>query len=228
MSYVLHYAPDNASLIIRLALDELGATYRTQLVDRSQNAQKSQTYLAINPAGKIPVLETPEGPIFETAAILLWLSQRHAGLTHLAKEGGQATLLKWLFFISNTLHPDLVALFYPHRYAAPDALADFNIRTQERLTHNYVLLNAAAHQWGAGADRTNIIEIYLATCLRWCQLYPVGGADWFALNRWSALAELALKMDARPATQKAIMAEGLNPTPFSAADYAQPPEGSAT
>ncbi len=49
--------------------------YRTVLVDRAAQAQKSPAYLALNPNGLIPVLETPHGPVFETAAILLWLAE---------------------------------------------------------------------------------------------------------------------------------------------------------
>ncbi|MGA0924606.1 MAG: glutathione S-transferase, partial [Lutimaribacter sp.] len=37
----LHYAPDNASLIIRLALEELRLPYTTCLVDRARTAQKA-------------------------------------------------------------------------------------------------------------------------------------------------------------------------------------------
>lgn len=68
LRYRLHYAPDNASLIIRLALDELCQPYETVLVDRAQKAQLSDSYRALNPAGRIPTLETPQGPISETAA----------------------------------------------------------------------------------------------------------------------------------------------------------------
>ncbi len=47
--YRLHYAPpDNASLIVRLALEELGQPYQTVLVDRSVTAQASTAYLKIN------------------------------------------------------------------------------------------------------------------------------------------------------------------------------------
>ena len=52
----LHYAPDNASLVIRLALEELGIPYDTVLVDRRSGQQKSAGYLALNPNGLIPVL----------------------------------------------------------------------------------------------------------------------------------------------------------------------------
>ena len=78
--YVLHYAPDNASLIVRLALEEMGIAYRTVLVDRSRNEQRSAAYLRVNPTGLIPALETPEGPMWETGAILLWLSETHGAL----------------------------------------------------------------------------------------------------------------------------------------------------
>ena len=73
MTYVIHYAPDNAVLIIRLALEQRGLPYHAQLVDRAAQAQRAPAYLALNPNGLIPVLETPQGPLFETAAILLWL-----------------------------------------------------------------------------------------------------------------------------------------------------------
>ena len=73
MNYKLHYAPDNASLIIRIFLEEIEAKYTCNLIDRKQNSQKDPKYLALNPNGLIPVLETNYGPIFETAAILLFL-----------------------------------------------------------------------------------------------------------------------------------------------------------
>ena len=75
--YVLHFAPDNASLIVRLALEEMGLSYRTALVDRAVRAQDGGTYRAVNPTGLIPALETPQGVVFETGAILLWLGEVH-------------------------------------------------------------------------------------------------------------------------------------------------------
>lgn len=49
-TYTLHYAPDNASLIIRLALEEIGVPYDTVLVDRAAQAQTLPAYRALNPA----------------------------------------------------------------------------------------------------------------------------------------------------------------------------------
>ena len=44
MTYVLHYAPDNASLIIRLTLLELKVPFETRLVDRRIKKQSSKAF----------------------------------------------------------------------------------------------------------------------------------------------------------------------------------------
>ena len=121
--YRLHYAPDNASAIVRLALEELGLPYAPVLVDRRAEAQRSAAYLKLNPAGRIPVLETPEGPISETGAILLWLADRHGDgrMAPAPDAPTRGAFLAALFFLANTLHPDLIMCFYTHRYGPETA-----------------------------------------------------------------------------------------------------------
>ena len=101
--YRLHYAPDNASLVIRLVLEEMALPYETTLVDRARKEQEGAAYRALNPNGLIPVLVTPQGPIFETAAILLWLADTHGRMAPRSDSPERAAFLKWLFFLSNTL-----------------------------------------------------------------------------------------------------------------------------
>ena len=50
----LYYFPDNASLAPHLLLLETKLEYSLRLVDRELNAQKSEDYLKLNPAGRIP------------------------------------------------------------------------------------------------------------------------------------------------------------------------------
>ena len=227
----LHYAPDNASLVIRLVLDTLELPFRTRLVDRASRAQDSAAYRALNPAGRIPVLETPDGPVFETAAIILWLVD---GQGRLAPEPGSAErgrFLSWLFFVSNTLHADMRQLFYPALHAPQGAEAAHHRMTAARLDTHLGLLDAAWQHVGAGGGdgwQPDALDFYVACCLRWCALYPRGGADWFRLADMPALKRLAEALDAHPAAMRAIAAEGLGPTPFSAPQYACPPEGNAT
>ena len=77
----LYYAPDNASLIVRMLLEELELVYKTELVDRSAKEQQSERYLHLNPEGLIPVCIINGDPVFETAAILLSLADSSQAFT---------------------------------------------------------------------------------------------------------------------------------------------------
>ena len=231
-NYRLHYAPDNASLIIRLALEQLGAPYETVLVDRQARAQKSPEYLKLNPNGLIPVLETPDGPIFETAAILLWLADRHGALAPAPESASRGGFLKWLFFMSNTLHPALRMTFYPETYIGPDTDRQAALRTYmqgelARHLDKLEMLAAGAHDWFAG-KAPSALDFYLACALRWMALYPKGETGWFKIGNWPLLHEMAARLEHCQAVAVAINAEGLGPNPFTAPQYANPPEGSAT
>lgn len=227
MSYRLHYAPDNASLCVRLALLRAGVQFETVLLDRSVRQQDSAAYRALNPNGLIPALETPDGPLFETGAILLWIADRHgAGLAPSPGDPDRGRFLAWLFWLSNTLHPALRVLFYPEKHVVGDTGA-LTARTRERVSSMLDLLEGEAlrlDRW-VGAEKSSLIDCYLCPMLRWLALYPKGEAVWFDLARWPRLLGVAQRMDARPESAKAITAEGLGPTPFSAPTL---PEGSPT
>jgi len=229
--YRLHYAPDNASLVIRLALEELGARYETVLVDRRARAQKSPAYLALNPAGLIPVLETPDGPLFETGAILLWLADRHGALAPAPEDPARGALLKWLFFLSNTLHPAMRMIFYPDQFAGADPRDQARLRAhmQTEAARHLDTLEAAArtHPDLFSAAHPTVIGLYLGPALRWLALYPAGETGWFNLARWPILHHLAQTLETRASAMAAARAEGLGPAPFSAPVPADPPEGTA-
>ncbi|WP_278922954.1 MULTISPECIES: glutathione S-transferase family protein [Pseudophaeobacter] len=232
-SYRLHYAPDNASLVIRLVLEELGQPYETCLVDRRARAQHSSAYRSLNPNGLIPVLETPQGAIFETAAILLWLADRHQQLAPLPDDPERAAFLKWLFFASNTLHADLRISFYPDIYIGPDPgdQAVLRRRMQSRLAvHLGHLDTLASHapSW-LGAEQPSVLDYYIAAMMRWMALYPAkNDLSWYQLDHYPHLHRMLAGLENRPATHAAQTAEGLGPAPFTQPQPAIPPEGSAT
>jgi len=232
MPYVLHYAPDNASLIVRLALKHRGLPYRAALVDRRVKAQQSVDFRALNPNGLIPVLETPEGALFETGAILLYLADRYGGLGPGQDDPGRGDFLKWLFFLSNTIHPGLRRLFYPQNYIAADHVAALRSGAHADLAQHYATLEAQAARgrgWLLGGPAPSVVDFYAAALLRWPALYPVDQPrDWFDLTAYPALTRLAAALETLPTTVALQSAEGLGDTPFTAPRYPQPPEGSAT
>lgn len=223
--YVLHYAPDNASLIVRLFCEEAGIAYRCELVDRTTRAQDSAGYRRLNPAGLIPALETRDGPIAETGAILLWLTDRHGLWPDAALQG---PFLQWLFYLSNAAHADLRRLFYPDTYAPPGSMPAHHDMAAARMVMHFGLIETAVRQYPVLFAPPAPLAPYLAALLRWSALYPRGGTEWFQLDRWPALQALAQAMDKRPAAARVALAEGLGHRPFSAPTHATPPEGSAT
>lgn len=231
MTLRLHHAPDNASLVIRLALLELGQPFETVLVDRRTGGQRAPAFLALNPNGHIPVLETPDGALHETAAILLWLADRHGGGWFMPAPDAAARglMLTWLFWLSNTLHPQLRAIFYPDRHAPPGQEEEFSAIQRQRIAESLTILEGrlpALSGW-IGGERATALDCYLCPMLRWLAIYPVATEGWFALSRWPGLQAVARAMEARPATFAAATAEGLGPHPFTRPILPTPPEGSA-
>ncbi|EEW25686.1 glutathione S-transferase family protein [Rhodobacter ferrooxidans] len=225
---VLHYAPDNASLIVRLALEEAGAPYRAALVDREVRAQDSAAYRRLNPVGLIPALETSQGVVFETGAILLWLADRFGGGLGVAPDAeARGDFLKWLFFLSNTAHADLRQLFYPENYVPEGAEAGHHDIIVARMLRHFGLLDVAVAADPALFAAPSVLSAYLAVLMRWAVLYPEGQRRWFRVTDFPALAALARDLEARPAALRAALAEGLGRTPFSEPDPACPSEGSA-
>ena len=231
MSYVLHYAPDNASLVIRLALEQVGAPYRCALVDRSQAAQRSEAYIALNPNGLIPTLETDQEPIFETGAILLWLADRHDGLGPAPDSVKRADFLKWLFFLSNTVHSALRILFYPDQFIGADPIHQSTLRANaaNALVRYHTQLDSLVAQGHTlcGGQTPSALDFYIAATLRWPAIYPRDyDRSWHSLANYPALHDICLRLETLAPVHLLSQAEGMNATPFTNPASPNPPEGS--
>jgi len=233
----LYYAPDNASLIVRILLEELQIPYRTVLVDRSKQAQQSDAYLKLNPSGLIPVCIINEEPVYETAAIILTLADLHNNFTVPASSQMRPQFLKWLFFISNSVHADLRMRFYPEKFVASESIveSDFNQKTLQRLNRHLLILNAAyanSQDIYLFMSEPGIADIYLAVCLRWLQLYPLRkkglrNRGEFSLQDYPAIVSMLKTLEQRPALIRACEQEGITGKVFSEPEFADPPEGVA-
>lgn len=229
----LYYAPDNASLIVRMVLEELQLPYQSVLVDRGKNEQQGDEFLRLNPTGLIPVCVIDNAVLTETAAIMLYLAetaQSTLAPEHHAPE--RASFLRWLFFLSNTLHADLRQLFYAHKYVGSDAARQQQYRdaARQRITANLQILeqqyqhSAQCYLFG---ESPTLVDIYLAVCLRWLQLYPLADRGWFTFPDYPALLSMAGVLQQRPALIKACQPDGIGNDFFTQARDAKPTAGSA-
>lgn len=77
-SYVLHnFFRSSASYRVRaaLSLKDLDYEYRSYVLRNGE--QRGDAYLALNPQGLVPTLETPQGALSQSLAILEWLDEAH-------------------------------------------------------------------------------------------------------------------------------------------------------
>src|SRR5579875_1811154 len=95
---VFYTNPQSRGRIVRWALEEVGASYRTEII--AYDRLKDEAYLAINPMGKIPAITDDGHVVTECAAICAYLAERfpEAGLAPRSHE--RADYFRWFFFAS--------------------------------------------------------------------------------------------------------------------------------
>jgi maleylpyruvate isomerase len=75
---VLHgYWRSGTSYRTRIALEIKGVAYTQVAVDLRAGVQKSANYIALNPLGLVPALETSDGVLTQSSAIIEWLDERY-------------------------------------------------------------------------------------------------------------------------------------------------------
>ena len=92
---------------VRWALEEVGQPYEVRLV--SFSAMKEPAHRALHPFGQIPTYEEGDLVLFESAAIVFHIAQRHAGLLP-DDANARARALMWMFAALNTVEPPILEL----------------------------------------------------------------------------------------------------------------------
>jgi glutathione S-transferase len=205
--YTLYYFPGNASLMPHMLLRELNAPFALRKVDRGSNEQKSPEYLKLNPSGHIPVLVHDGRAIFETAAISLYLADRHIdkGLAPTFDAPERGDYYKWMVLLSNALQTQYRAWFYAHEFVDDPAHVDsVKAATAARIGATFAQISAhlAANAWLLG-ERFSAPDLYLFMFIRWGRALPQPP------RLDPALASFAERVANRPAVRAALDAEGI-------------------
>ena len=111
----LHHAPLACSFASRLALIETGLPHEIAFVRTWKGEQHAEAYRRVNPRGKVPALETEQGVITESTAILPYIADLVPGKQLLPPPGSfaRARGQSWLSFLSSTLHCAISAAMHP-------------------------------------------------------------------------------------------------------------------
>lgn len=107
---VFYTNPMSRGRIVRWMLEEVGAPYRTVVLDYAAS-MKAPEYLAINPMGKVPAIVHRGVPITEAAAICTYLADAFpaAGLAPALDDPARGTYLRWMFFAAGPVEAAVTA-----------------------------------------------------------------------------------------------------------------------
>jgi glutathione S-transferase len=81
---------------VRAVAYELGIAFESVPVDLIAGAQRAPAHLALNPNGRVPVLVDDDLVLWESTAILRYLSAKHGGALVPSSPRGQAEVERWL------------------------------------------------------------------------------------------------------------------------------------
>jgi glutathione S-transferase len=102
-----YFSPGSSSMAPHIALHETGVSFDAKPVSLGKKETRTPAFLAINPAGKVPVLLIDSRVLTEVAGILFYLARTFpaAGLLPEGDVEAEAQVVSWMSYIASTIHP---------------------------------------------------------------------------------------------------------------------------
>lgn len=160
---------------VSCTLEELGLAYEVHAIDLSSGAQREETYLAINPNGRIPAIvdRTEDNlAVFESGAIMIYLAEK-AGRLLPTDRRGRAQVMQWLMFQMGGIGPMMGQANVFYRYF-PEKIQPAIDRYQNECRRLFEVLDRRLGESEWLAEEYSIADI-----ANWC---------WVRTYKWSGVS----------------------------------------
>jgi GST-like protein len=184
---------------ISIALEEMGLPYTWRHIKLSEQQQKADWYVKLNPNGRIPTIvdnDNDDFAVFESGAILIYLAEKSGKL--LPKDvKGRSRVIQWLMFQMSAVGPMMGQANVFFRYA-PEKIPYAIDRYQRETLRLFGILDnqLAANEYIAG--EYSIADIAL---FPWVKGYGWSGVTLDGLNHIQRWLDVVGK---RPAVQRGL------------------------
>ena len=164
MKYKIFGKSEWGSDIIEFLCHELSIEY--EFIEIGDNFKNDKKILNVNPLGKVPMVETPNGKfLIESMAIVYHLTE---GKSHLVPDNkNEMTYFHQIMaFMSSSIYPAILLYFHPDHYVSNENTNDL-INRSKTIIETY--LNYLENKIGEYIVGTSIsaAEFYLFTLLFW-------------------------------------------------------------
>jgi glutathione S-transferase len=187
------FAPTR-SIRARWTLQELDVPFEAVTVDLVAGEHRSAAFLAINPAGKLPVLVDGDMILTESIAIVLYLAEKYPERRLIPSDPGErAQLMRWLLFTTTELEQPLWRIarhttLYPENRRLP---AEVALAREDFAPMAAVLERHMRGREFVVGDRVTVADLVLAYTLDWAQMAKL-------LDGFPGLGAYVERMYARP------------------------------
>jgi glutathione S-transferase len=194
----LFYGPGACSMASHIVLEESGEKYEPRRMDLAKGEQRSESYLKMNPQGRVPLLLLDSGePLAENTAILPYLGRRFKSWP--GDPLKEAKALSLVGYFAASVHPAHAHVGRPERYTA-DQSAFPGIKEQGLKTfHGYLKQidgMLAGREWFG--DSYSVLDPYGFVFYTWGVRRELPMSE---LKNYTAFKDRMVK---RPAVQKVL------------------------
>ena len=128
--YTLYTHRDSYGMTAELVLEELGIEYEPIVFNVHDETQWPEEFTEANPNRRVPTLVTDDGPLYESAAILVHLAETHGAGRLMPPPGDprRQRYWQWHFYLMSTFQPEVLIQFHPEKYFPEDADAQDALR----------------------------------------------------------------------------------------------------
>jgi glutathione S-transferase len=108
---------------VRWALEEAGAPYEYVVMSREEAA--GPEHMLRHPLGRVPVLESEDGFLFESAALCLQIADAHPDANLIPAPGTheRGQVYQWTIFAMSELEPAVIRVYHARQATDDDATA---------------------------------------------------------------------------------------------------------
>lgn len=170
MTMQLYGAPPTRALRVIWLLNELGLDYELHRVNLAHGEHHKDNFLALNPAAKVPVLVDGNFVMTESAAIQIYLAEKHPQAGFIPESlKDRARMYRWIFFLVTEIEQPLWRIarntfIYPEEKRQP---GDVEMAREECKEMVAVLERHMASREFLVGNRLSVADFNAAYTLDW-------------------------------------------------------------
>lgn len=204
MSLVFYYAPMSTASITELILEELGVPCEKVKLDIQKGDTKKPEFVALNPNAKVPCVVHDGTPIWESAALTMYLGETFGVERKLYPAPGpkRGEAMKWIVWTNVTLG-DAVARYTRNTtnwYPDDQKNAKAGETAKEDIANCLRILDKALEGKQFLVGDYTLADAHLNSFSGWLRMMKIDFTPYANINAWND------RCMARPAIKK-LMAE---------------------